>query len=380
MRRRYQRHALPSTVRRQGLLSAALAVLAGLCLTWIAHEATAGWESAAAAAGAGADGPRIPAGGVALIGLALTAVSGLFAWRFALATAARVARLAAEVVGRVETEDALAVANRTLADAVADREALVVQKDVLLREMNHRIKNNLQLMNALLMLHRGRVQDPAARGAFDDVMSRMDAVSQIHERLQPSGDRLAVRMDHYLAGIAQTLAVALGMEDASALAVSAEPVELPPEQAVPIALVVNELVTNALKYGTADRVPPRADISLARDGGDIVLEVRDYGPGLPKTDGARPAAGDGRRRGLGTVLVGLLADQLDGTLRTEDAVPGCRAVLRFPAPDPAQVDGRTSRSAADDGAGPPSGWHDSPSQQSASTRPAGQPQARWPAT
>jgi two-component sensor histidine kinase len=208
-----------------------------------------------------------------------------------------------------------------LADAVKAQERLLDQKDVLLAEVNHRVKNSLQLVVSALSLQARRLNDPASKLAFDQAISRVRAITSVHERLYRSDNPLVVDMADYLKGLCADLAANSELRDL--LRVEVEPLELRTERAIPIALIVNELVTNALKYAYPEGTTGPIVLSLrAIDDGLIELGVADEGIGF---------SGETGSQGLGTRLVRTMAAQLEGHVETQPSHRGYRVAVLFPA-------------------------------------------------
>ncbi|MCP5452669.1 MAG: sensor histidine kinase [Spirochaetaceae bacterium] len=176
------------------------------------------------------------------------------------------------------------------------------EKELMAREMNHRIKNSLALAESLVELQRGDNDDPAFVGALDSIRSRLHSISLVHARLYHEGADGTMRADEYLGSLAADLCDNLGYAD---LRADLEPLSVDASVAVPLGIITNELLTNAVKYG-ATPGSRRLALSLSRRGdAEAALRVADGGPGF--TEGDEP--------GLGTTLVDSLAAQLGGSVR-----------------------------------------------------------------
>lgn len=223
-----------------------------------------------------------------------------------------------EITRRIATEEAL--------------RAALAEKELLLRELNHRVKNNLNVVKSLVQLQRNRSTDPAFLAAADELIGRIFAISLVHDQLNEDRDIEAVDPSRYLAALVHDLAAGLGFEESRiGLSIGAEGRLLPVESAISLGLIVNEVLTNALKHaapGEAGR--PSVHLSFGFEEGRYRLEILDDGPG----PGSGTEEGGG---GLGLLLVGALARNLGGTSRLE-AIPGplgpagARFELLFPAP------------------------------------------------
>ena len=204
--------------------------------------------------------------------------------------------------------------------------ASLSEKDALLREVHHRVKNNLQVIISLLRLQAGRSADSATRSGLDDCERRIRSMSMVHERLYKSDNLESVDFGGYLTGMAVDLAASLGCDDV-ALDVRAEHVELPLDQAIPCGLIVQELVANAIKHAFPGNRSGRVEIGFALDpvSGLLRLNVTDNGVGLPDTAQSETDS-------LGFKLVSALTSQLNGELRTETRSDGSgtRVEVTFP--------------------------------------------------
>ncbi len=190
--------------------------------------------------------------------------------------------------------------------------ASLQEKEVLLKEIHHRVKNNLQVISSLLYLQSQSAGDGALPGMFQDSQNRIRSMALVHERLYMSTDLNRIDMDGYLRDLVTGLVRSMcPLGSPITLTTSAENVFLNIETAIPCGLIVNELVTNALKY--AFPRPEEGEISVRIASGDslrYVLTVSDNGIGLPEgvsTEGTKS---------LGLHLVSILAAQLEGTVES----------------------------------------------------------------
>lgn len=185
------------------------------------------------------------------------------------------------------------------------REALqasLAEKDVLLRELHHRAKNNLQLIASLLDLSSGQ---PSA-DALAQCQSRVQAISLVHERLYQSGTFTRIDMKEYVEAIAPQLVQAWGGAQAIALSLDTEQVHLGLDAAIPCGLVINELVTNAFKHAFPEGRAGTITVQVRAQGPRVTIAVRDDGVGFD------PVA---KRPGhIGLELMNALTRQLRGAL------------------------------------------------------------------
>ncbi len=203
----------------------------------------------------------------------------------------------------------------------------IEEKELLLREIHHRVKNNLQVVCSLIGLQLGEDGlPPQAKDSLLDMETRVRSMSLVHELLYRSDDFAAVEFAAYLASLVDNLRDAYCERGEIGIEVEAEEVRLPLERAIPCGLLVNELVVNAIKHAFPDGRRGRIEVRMARAGdGGVSLSVRDDGAGMRK-----PPTGEARE-GLGLSLARNLASQLGGLLRAE-APPegGLSVVLEFP--------------------------------------------------
>ncbi|HEY0833788.1 MAG TPA: PAS domain S-box protein [Azospirillum sp.] len=203
------------------------------------------------------------------------------------------------------------------------------QKSLLLREVNHRVKNSLHLVSSLLSLQLRGVTDDRLRHHFRDAISRIHAIAQVHARLYQTERFETVELGTYLHALAADLLDASGGVMACDLHIDAEEVELPIDLAIPLSLIANELITNAIKHGAGRQV--RIDVSLRRVGRDLEFMVTDDGPGLPAD--FEPE----RAKSLGLRIVTTLTRQIGGTLHLEPVARGATFRIAVPFSEEAVV-------------------------------------------
>lgn len=180
------------------------------------------------------------------------------------------------------------------------------EKDILLGEIHHRVKNNMQIVHSLLELQLARTSDPVVIGMLRDSQSRIYSMALIHQTLYQSKDFARVDFDSFLKSLVSNLMTSYGAPpNHVAVSTDASGVLLPISVAVPCGLVVNELISNAFKHAFPDGRAGHVMINLRKEAEDrAVLSVSDDGVGMPEgLDIAHTAT-------LGLQLVGLLADQL----------------------------------------------------------------------
>ncbi len=205
-----------------------------------------------------------------------------------------------------------------LAEAAAAKEAL-------LYEVNHRVKNSLQIVTSLLTLQGGSGASPELRHALSEARSRVDLVAGIHRRLYTEGAHGSIDLTAYVREFASETIEAFAVGSVIELALeSNSDVRLDMDQAVPIALIVGELLTNAVKYAFAGRNDRCIAITIAETAHNVRITVSDNGIGLPA--GFDPAAA----KGLGMTIVNALTGQLAGRFETVPQDAGAGFAVTFP--------------------------------------------------
>lgn len=242
-----------------------------------------------------------------------------------------VARLGAEVLGttlmRVTDISHLKESEERL-------RASLMEKEVLLKEVYHRVKNNLQIISALLRMQARRVTDRVALEALENSISRVMAMSMVHEKLYQAQNLVSIDFFSFaesLVGFLNQLTV--GSRNPVVVDVTGHSLALSIDQAIPLGLVLNELVTNSLKYAFPEGRAGRIGIAIATENPQTArVMVADNGMGLPEGTDT-----EGRGGGLGFRIVRMLVEQLQGSLEIQNS-GGLRVTVRVPiAPLPSPV-------------------------------------------
>ncbi|GAA3720865.1 histidine kinase dimerization/phosphoacceptor domain -containing protein [Sphingomonas cynarae] len=193
-------------------------------------------------------------------------------------------------------------------------------QELLTREASHRVKNSLALVSAMLNLQMQEDEDPRITRMLGDAQARIAAIAQAHDQLWRGEKVGVVCLDDLVGGIVTQLGEQSPTHDLTCAIV---PLELSADTAIPIGLLVTELVTNAIKYAYGEAGGPIA-VTIDRQDDALIVTVTDRGHGLPADFGIATAS----RRSLGMRMIASLVRQLRGEIRFEDAGPGVRVVVR----------------------------------------------------
>ncbi len=201
--------------------------------------------------------------------------------------------------------------------------ASLAEKETLLREVHHRVKNNLQVMASLLGLQAAIIQEPKLQTLLNESQNRIHSMAMIHENLYQSQNLANVNFGNYLHDLVSGLAVDVPIPPGVQYSLEIEEVFLPVDIAIPCGLIVNELVTNAFLHAFPQGRRGEVTVCLSETATGLCLEVTDDGTGLPAGLELEGAAS------LGLTLVRILSHQLRGEL-TCSAGPGASFHLLIP--------------------------------------------------
>jgi two-component sensor histidine kinase len=201
------------------------------------------------------------------------------------------------------------------------------QKDLLLKEINHRVKNNLQIVSSLLHLQARTAG--AAASQFDDAAARVAAIAIVHQQLHRYDDVGTVELDRYLIELCQGITAASSSPDrAWSLVVDANPLIISTDVAVPLALIVNELITNAIQHSRPIGESGTVRILLKNHADKFSISVSDPGDGPPANQS--PDGLGTRHAGLGTRIVETLAQQINATVEKTRSAIGYEVTITVP--------------------------------------------------
>ena len=210
-----------------------------------------------------------------------------------------------------------------LTGLLADKERLLEQKDLLTREIDHRVKNSLQIVSAFLHMQRRQISDPDARQAFAETSGRVMSVARVHDSLYQTDDGSFQQVDlgQTIEKLCNDLGGLAGDEHKVHLSAQAG-LMVPYQKAVALSLIATELVTNAFKYAGKPDSGAQVKITVSGDADNVQIRVCDDGEGLP--DGWEN--GKAKGTGLGMKLIRAMLDQINARIEVENAGGACFTV------------------------------------------------------
>jgi two-component sensor histidine kinase len=201
-------------------------------------------------------------------------------------------------------------------------QASLTEKETLLREIHHRVKNNLQSLLALLQMEGRQVQDRALVSRFDNMRSRIQVMAGIHENLYKSESLSAVNMGRQISSLCENLGQLDPQPHHIEIVADTEYLCCSIDVAVPLGVLANEIIINAVKHAFPDDRPGRIEVSFRQGWNGVALTVRDNGIGDTGHRG----------NGIGKELIAALADQLKAEVSV-DAASGTTVHIVLPADD-----------------------------------------------
>jgi two-component sensor histidine kinase len=226
-----------------------------------------------------------------------------------------------QALSQVRMRQAKEAAEQEVRAALVRLEQLTAHQALLMREVNHRVANSLQLISALINLQAGRLGGEAA-DVLRHAAARVEAVMLVHRRLYTSDDVMSVELAQYLEGLIGELRPVAADRNLS-LTLTADALPVPTDTAIRLGLIVNELVSNALKYAYPDGRTGEVRVLLIRDDGDgLQLTVEDDGVGLAPEEGRRGT-------GFGSTIVSSMAKTMRAEVTRDTAHAGTRVTLRL---------------------------------------------------
>lgn len=200
--------------------------------------------------------------------------------------------------------------------------AKIIQNEILLKEIHHRVKNNLELVKSLIALQSAQLEDSATKDAMIASQNRVQSMGIIHQKLYQGENLGSIEMKDYFFNLSEGILDTFNAEDKVKIECAMDNLELDVDTAVPIGLIVNELITNALKYAFPEDAKGNILISLLKTNPEtLTLKVADNGVG--KIEGLAP-----KGTGFGSQLIKLLTQQLNGEMK-ENTINGTSVLFHF---------------------------------------------------
>ncbi|MGW8191109.1 histidine kinase dimerization/phosphoacceptor domain -containing protein [Sphingomonas hankookensis] len=215
--------------------------------------------------------------------------------------------------------------NRELTRAVTDKDALLAQQETLIKEVNHRVQNSLQLVVAFLAMQANAENDETLTRHLGEAQRRLSAVALVHRRLYSEDTVTVIDLGRYIEDLLAEMQSSMGDEWTGRLTMDLAPLLISADAAVQVGLVLVELVINAQKYAYGGKPGPIA-ITLEKVRNRFRLTVADRGQGRT-----------GNRTGFGTRMLGAMVKRLDGTIEESDNAPGLRFTVSAPIATPEDV-------------------------------------------
>lgn len=245
----------------------------------------------------------------------------------------------------VDLSKAFSHATGALAEHEAQLQRAVTQQELLMQEIHHRVKNNLQIVASLLNLQASRIRQPEAKAEFQAARDRVRALATLHRHLYADGELRTINMRSFLMELCGQLFQAMGEREGDRihLTVDAPELQMSSDQAVPLSLIVTEAVSNAVKYAFPNGRRGHVAVRLATDRELAHLSIEDDGVGIPPGQGESES---GPRDGLGLQLIRGFARQLGATLTVSEG-HGTRYEVEIPLrPDRPDGDGAAEEASA----------------------------------
>jgi PAS domain S-box-containing protein len=231
-----------------------------------------------------------------------------------------------DVTDRKQSEHALVADKdrfeRAVRERTAELETALEAQKMLVHEVDHRVKNNLQMISSLIVMQSRSIPDEGIRQSLASMLERIEAVSTVHRRLYQSDDVRSFDLSDFARDLVTDLIASSGRPDIRA-EFAIEKIVIPAQWATPVALLVNELVTNAIKHAfdaRANGAEHVITVAIEDCADRYTIEIADNGKGMTALGGA----------GFGTRLARSLARQLEASIEWRDGSPGTRVIVSIP--------------------------------------------------
>ena len=206
-----------------------------------------------------------------------------------------------------------------------ENEARIREKDTLLKEIHHRVKNNLQTVSSLLSLQSRSIEEPRIKTLIKSSQNRVISMAMVHEMLYMRHDLSKIEYKSYVEELSDYLIRSFkGTENNITLNIKIPDIKLGIDTAIPLGLLINEVITNALKYGIKDNDPGEIHIELVKSNGkDYILYIGDDGEGFPEGISHK------NTKSLGLKLIHNLSRQLKGSINRDSSKKGTNYIVKF---------------------------------------------------
>ncbi|WP_341225762.1 sensor histidine kinase [uncultured Arcticibacterium sp.] len=190
------------------------------------------------------------------------------------------------------------------------RAKTIKTNNILIKEQNHRVKNNLQLISSLINLQKEKVTDAVSQRALEDTQFRLESMAILHRQLYDGKNAGVVNLKKFLTNVIEYALNSFGLKEQVEIIENLEEIELEPDKAIALGLIINELITNSCKYAIPFSKNPQLKFELTKDVDSLItLSYADNGPGITKKEGYR--------NGFGMELIKMQTTQLKGKLKID---------------------------------------------------------------
>jgi two-component sensor histidine kinase len=224
---------------------------------------------------------------------------------------------------RDSLEETVTLRTRDLVQSREELQTLLGEREFLLKEIHHRVKNNLSVVNSILMLRVDSHTDPELSGILFDISNRIHSISLVHEKIYASASLSRIDFEEYVRDLSASIIGILSKGEIRT-EISMVPAALDSEQVIPLGMIITELMTNAIKYGFENSSGGVISLNLESEEGFLILKVHNDGHPLPEGFSLEETSS------LGLQIVGALVSQLQGSVELREE-GGPLFVIRFPA-------------------------------------------------
>ncbi|MEQ9232275.1 MAG: histidine kinase dimerization/phosphoacceptor domain -containing protein, partial [Cyclobacteriaceae bacterium] len=257
----------------------------------------------------------------AAISACFLALSGVYNWRL---SSIRMQKKTLEETVERRTEQ-LRLSNEQIEKDKALISKSLAERESLLKEIHHRVKNNLQIIASLLYLQSGKFEDEDYKKVLEEGQGRVRSMALIHQKLYENEDLKSIPFDEYLTELVTEIRASFGAEMKKvSININAENIQFDIDTAIPLGLIVNEMATNAFKYAFEGLASGSFSISIYREENMYNIKIQDDGKGIPEAVDLRKA------KSLGLRLVRMLSQQLEGEFQFQ-TTNGTSFELKFAA-------------------------------------------------